>query len=486
MCRIVPAVRGGVLVAAVALCLGVAGVAVAGLALPVFAEGTPGAGDVAGGGGVVGAGNTAGASNMAGAGHGAATTQKVVKTVFDNGLTLLVKPNPANDVVAVSVFLRMGSAYEPGQLRGISAMMQRVITRGTTTRSSKDIAVETESVGASLGAGSSFDWGSVSLMTTRAGLRKGIEVFLDVIQHPGFPREEVDKEKMMALQQIAAMKDQPFNAALMKFLEGFYGDHPYATLPLGTAETVSALTREDLVEWYRKIYVPNNMVVTIVGNVDPGEMARTFGETLGKLPKGELPEMVAGALPPKDKSRESYERKDTQALFLVLGYPAPDIMSPDGPAMDVLNAVLGAGMSSRLFVELRDKKGLAYAVNSGYQKLDGPSTVFAFMATAPGNYKQARDGIVAEFKRLAEEYVPYEELEAAKRFVKGTYLMSHETNAAQGSFLGRYEILGLGYEYDELYPELIDRVTAADIKRIAGEYFAHYTLGALSPVELKE
>lgn len=154
--------------------------------------------------------------------------------------------------------------------------------------------------------------------------------------------------------------------------------------------------------------------------------------------------------------------------------------------MDVLNGILASGISSRLFVELRDRKGLAYAVFSEYQKQPGPSAIFAIMATGPANYVPARDGIVGEFRRLMEEDVPAGELEDAKRFIKGTYLMSHETNAAQGSMLGIYELLGLGYDYDDRYPRLIEKVTSADIKRVASKYFKHYTAGVLSPVPLEE
>ncbi|NPV80955.1 MAG: insulinase family protein [Firmicutes bacterium] len=416
----------------------------------------------------------------------ARTHASISKTVFDNGLTLLVKPNPANEVVAVNVFVRMGLMYEPLQKAGLSTLTQRVLTMGTTSRSAQEIANETESVGAHIGASASHDYGNVVLLTTREGFERSMKVFLDVLQNPTFPQEEVEKEKSMLLQQIATMEDQPFNAALIVFLKSFYGDHPYAYLPTGTLETVSALKREDLVDWFRKVYVPNNMVITVVGNVDPAEVSRLFADSLGKLPRGNPLEPARVALSTKAGNIESYKQKNTQALFFVLGYPGPDILNEDAPAMDVLNTILGAGMSSRLFVELRDKKGLAYAVSSGYLRQAGPSCIFAFMATAPANYKAARDGMIAEFEKLMKEEVSPDELMSAKKFVKGIYIMSHETNSAQGSFLGRYEMLGLGYEYDQKYPELIEKVTAADIKRVAKEYFDYFTIGALSPVPLGE
>ena len=143
-------------------------------------------------------------------------------------------------------------------------------------------------------------------------------------------------------------------------------------------------------------------------------------------------------------------------------------------------------MGSRLFSKLRDQQGLAYSVNSGYWKAEVGSSIYVFMATAPENYRTARDGIIAEFDRLIKEPVPTSELEAAKRSANGQYLMSHETNAAQGSFLARYEFLGLGYSYDDIYPQLIEAVTPADIQRVASQYFKHYCLSVVTPEELQE
>ncbi|MGE5582529.1 MAG: M16 family metallopeptidase, partial [Bacillota bacterium] len=152
---------------------------------------------------------------------------KVIKRVFPNGLTLLIKPNPANKVVAVDVFVRMGALYEPEKRRGISKLMQRVLIKGTTTRSAKDIVIETESAGASIDAGiMDYGYGNVSLKTTLEGLDTGLKVLIDLLLHPVFPKAEVEKEKQLMIEQLNATEDQPAAAAFQDYLQLFYGNHP--------------------------------------------------------------------------------------------------------------------------------------------------------------------------------------------------------------------------------------------------------------------
>ncbi len=410
----------------------------------------------------------------------------VIKKVFANGLTLLIKPNPANEVVAVNLILKMGLNYEPLDKLGVSSLTQRVLTKGTTTMNATKIAEKTEATGSFIGAGIGAGSGNVTLRTTVSGLESSLPIFLDLIQNPSFPVEEVTKEKAIRLQQLAGADDQPTNIVFNNYFKLLYGSHPNGALPEEVAETTARLTREDLISWHRRTYVPENMIVSVVGKVEPETVIASFAQTLGKLPKGSEPLQLWSRIPAKDRNLLSIKEKNTEGLFMALGYPAPDYRSKDAPVMDVLTEILGGGMGSRLFNELRNKRGLAYSVNSGYWKTEVGSSIYVFMATAPENYRAAKDGIIAEFDKLIKEPVPISELETAKRSVKGQYLMSHETNAAQGSFLARHEFLGFGYSYDDIYPQLVEEVTPADLQRVASQYFKNYCLSVLTPVELKE
>lgn len=410
----------------------------------------------------------------------------VIKKTFANGLTLLLKANPTNEVVTVNLTLKMGPNYEPLEKLGISSLMQRVLTKGTTTMDGKEIAEKTEATGSSINTGTGSSSGIVTLRTTRSGLESSLPIFLELVQNPSFPTEEIDKEKAIRLQQLAAADDQPTNVVFNNYFKLLYGNHPNGALPEEVAKTTADLTQEDLIAWHRRTYVPENMVVSVVGNVQPESLIASFAQTLGKLPKGSQTLNFRSQVSSRDGNSLIVKQKKTEALFMVLGYPAPNYRSEDVPVIDVLTEILGGGMGSRLFSKLRDQQGLAYSVNSGYWKAEVGSSIYVFMATAPENYRTARDGIIAEFDRLIKEPVPTSELEAAKRSVNGQYLMSHETNAAQGSFLARYEFLGFGYSYDDIYPQLIEAVTPADIQRVASQYFKHYYLSVVTPEELQE
>jgi zinc protease len=411
---------------------------------------------------------------------------KVFREVMPNGLTLIVKPNTANQVVAVDVFLKSGPLYETPNQRGISSLTQRVLIRGSATRSAREIAVETESAGVELTAGVGNEYGYVSLLTTFAGLNKGLEVLLDVLQHPSFTEAELEKERKMMVEKLAAREDRPFEAAYTGFMNLFYTGHPFGTKTIDLIKSVQNITKTDLESWYKKVYMPNNMVVSIVGNVNPVALAKVFKNSLDKLNKGETPKIAALPLKHAANDRVTYEVKKTNAAFLVLGYPAPQLQSKDALAMEVINRILGGGGEARLYMELREKRGLAYTVYSDYVKMSSQSHICVIMATNPENLKAARDGIVKEFKRLTKTLVSARELNDAKRAIKGSYMMSQETNSAQSGLLGRYELLGFGYRYDQKFPRLIGQVTAADVLRVARKYFQHYTMGVVSAGKIEK
>jgi zinc protease len=411
----------------------------------------------------------------------------VIKCVLKNGLTILVKPSSANQVITVNAFLRMGALYESDDQRGLSALMQRVITKGTKTRQAQEIVFEAESAGSSIRANLiDYGIGQVVLRTTRAGMKTGFDLFLDVLCHPSFPEAEVAKEKQLLIKELLASHDQPFSEVYQNYLALFYEGYSMGMPQEKIAERVKGFARADIERWYRRIYVPNNMVISIAGNVEPDAMIRMIEKAWGRKRQGELPQVASGKPVSRSEVRQVVKQWDTQALFMMLGYPAPALCDPDYPVMEVISYILGGDMGSRLFVELRDKKGLAYNVGTGYGPGNYPANIFTFIATAPTNYQAVKEGVIAEFNRIANEPVGSSELAQAKQAIRGRFMMAHETNANQSGVLGTFELNGLGYQYDEIYPELVSKVTADDILRVAKKYFNHYTMSVVSPVDIKK
>jgi predicted Zn-dependent peptidase len=401
-------------------------------------------------------------------------TTNVIKKVFPNGLTLLIKPNYDREVVAINVLARMGPLYESPNQKGISALMQWILFSG-------GIDNQLESFGASGDTNAFADYGSVSMTVTKSGLDDALSVFLAAIKNPKFAEFDIADGQRGVIHNLETSADQPFNSLSLAFSNSFFGNHPYSGPSSGSVATISAIKRDDLLEWHKKIYIPNNMVITIIGNVDPAEMIRRFQFTFGYLPKGKLPKISSIPIPVLEKDNVTFQPKNIQGAYMMLGYPAPKILNNDTPAMDVLNAILGGGMDSRLFTQLRDKQGLAYAVGSFCQTRVGPSVITAYMVTAPENYQIARDGIVAEFKKFITDPVSIQELEAAKKSIKGYFMMSQETSTTQGGIMGYFELVGYGYKYPDRYPELIDKITAKAIQQVAQKYFKHYVLAIVAP-----
>jgi len=235
------------------------------------------------------------------------------------------------------------------------------------------------------------------------------------------------------------------------------------------------------------------MIVSVVGNFSTTEMLDMLEETLGKLPEKPLPARVRlNQLADQrriwdielEETKEVSQEKELQAAWMIIGYPAPSVDSDDYPILKLINTILGGGMSSRFFVELRDKRGLAYDTSSFFPSREGPSHFVGYIITSPENVEQAKEGMLEEIERLKTELVSDEELEKAKKYLIGSFALAHQRNKDQAWYLGWYETMGAGYEFDAKYPEQIETVTKEDIMEVANKYFTEaHIVSILMPTE---
>lgn len=409
----------------------------------------------------------------------APTTDELV--TLPNGLKLILREDASAETVALQAFVGTGARAEPPELAGIAELTSRLLLRGTTTRSEEEIFTEIENLGAQLSQDVLADMAHVTLVAPAETLQRALPIYLDVLLNPAFAPDEVERAKTDFIREIRAQADQNFSVIYNNFQSALYGAHPYGRIP--TPESVSRITRDDVVQFYRKYYVPNNMTIVAVGAFDRALLEALVRAKLQELPKGaeELP------LKPQPISLALTENKRVAATkrsnlsWLILGYPAPPVSSPDYPAMKLLNAILGGGMSSRLFSELRDKRGLAYSTGSFYPSRAEDSHLVTYIIALPENAETAQQGILETIKDIQENGVPEDELERAKSYVIGNYRIDHETAERRAWYLGWYETLGVGYQMDAQYPELIQAVTSDDIKRVAQKYLQNYVLSVLGP-----
>lgn len=398
-----------------------------------------------------------------------------------NGLKLILREDHASETVALQTFVGTGARAEPTELAGIAELTSRLLLRGTTTRSEEEIFTEIENLGAQLSQDLLPDMAHLTLVAPRDSLERALPLYLDVLLNSAFASDEVERAKSELIREIRAQADQNFSVIYNNFQTALYGAHPYGRF--ATPESVARITRDDIVEFYKRYYVPNNMTVVAVGAFERALLLALLRAKLQELPKGaeELP------LKPRPVSFALTENKSVEAAkrsnltWLILGYPAPPVASPDYPAMKLLNAILGGGMSSRLFSELRDKRGLAYSTGSFYPSRAEDSHLVTYIIALPQNAKVARQAIVDILQEITEHGVPQEELERAKSYVIGNYRIEHETAERRAWYLGWYETLGVGYQMDAQYPELIQTVTSEDIRRVAQKYLQYHVLSALGP-----
>ncbi|MGQ9629893.1 MAG: M16 family metallopeptidase [bacterium] len=404
------------------------------------------------------------------------------KVILNNGMALIVKENHSARIVAVNAFIKVGAQSEDPSRPGLANLVQRVIIKGTKTRSAESIALETESAGIRLSTDVNPDYGGIAAVSTTEAFGSSLSILADILMNPIFPDEEIEKEKNLILQAIKGREDNPFNSGYDLLRSMLYRGHGYGLPELGTAESVPSFTRDDVLRFYETYYVPNNIIVSVVGDVKIDDVVAEFERTFGEFSPSELPRTEGVALEAiLEDDRVEVKRREVKQAAVFLGYLAPKVSDPDYPAMKVINSILGGGFSSRLFMELRERRGWAYNVGSFFPSRKDIGHFVVYIFTSPENVENVRDGILKEIERIKSEDVNEVELLDAKNKIIGQFALDHESNQRQAWYLGWYENMGMGYEYDMRYIDDVSKVTAEDIRRVANRYFTHYALAIIQP-----
>ena len=380
------------------------------------------------------------------------------------GTVVLTRPLEANDIVVVRAFLPMGPLYEEEAEAGISSVLQGVLTRGTLQRSAAEMQDALADLGAEIDASTGNDLGSVSLRATVSTWERTLELFIETLTQTALDPREVETEIEQTLGALEAREDQLMARATDLFRDLFYADHPFHKRVLGYSHTVATFDRERVAAAARRFYRPVPPIVVAVGRFDPELLVARLDEAFGRTP------LVPPPTRPKSPEPRAGIRRlelDREAAYLVHGFPAPSWKDADYPVARVLDAILGGSMSSRLFIELREKKALGYQVASIYNdQLDG-SFLAGYIVTDPARADQAAAGLAEEFRRVVEEPVSEEEIAAARRYLRGSYLIGAETNAAQAMRLGRHEAYCLGQDFGDRWLAAIEAVTPEAIRALA-------------------
>jgi len=392
------------------------------------------------------------------------------QTVLPNGLTLVVVEDKRLPLVSYRLAFRTGDAHDPPELPGLTDMMAGLLTEGTTSRTSRQIAEEVERMGATLHAGAGSDFTTLSASALSVFGDKILELMADVTLRPSFPENEVELTRQNTKESLKQQRAQPSFLANETVSRVMFGTHPYSRIA-PTPESIDATTRERLVDFHRTVFVPNNAVFLIVGDVDRAAVEKNVEKLFGDWPRSEA---VRDHFPdaPDRNARRAYviDRPGSAQSNIVIANKGVKRTNPDYFPLLLMHTVLGATASSRLFMNLREEKGYTYGA---YSNLDTRRTAGTIRATAEVRTAVTGDSLKEffyELERIRNEPVTEKEILDAKSYLTGVFPIRLETQEGLIDQLVQIKMLGLRDDYLQIYREQVQAVTRPEIQSVAQKY----------------
>ena len=392
------------------------------------------------------------------------------ETSLPNGLQLVVVEDKRLPLVSYRLAFRTGDAHDPSGLPGLTEMLTGMLTEGTESRTSRQIAEEIARIGATLTAGASADYTTVAASALAMYGDQILELMADVVLRPSFPEDELELSKQNTMEGLKQQRAQPSFLASEMVSRVLFGEHPYSVIS-PTAESIEELTREKLVQFHRRAFVPNNAVLLIVGDVERAEVIERVTALFGAWAAGEPPASDFPA-PPARHERSIYlvDRPGSAQSNIVIANLGLTRTNPDYFPLLLMHTVLGANASSRLFMNLREEKGYTYGA---YSSLDARRTAGSLRASAevrtPVTGASLKE-FFYELERVREERVSEKEIRDAKAYLTGVFPIRLETQEGLIDQLVQIKMYGLPPDYLEHYRERVNAVTAEEIQRVANLY----------------
>ncbi|MYA10914.1 MAG: insulinase family protein [Gemmatimonadetes bacterium] len=388
-------------------------------------------------------------------------------TRLDNGVEVVTEAMAGARSVATGAWVRQGAAQDPDGRAGASHLLEHVVFRGTERRSRRQIALALESVGGTLNAYTAREHTGFEARVLDRHLPEAVDVLADLVRHPLLREEDVDHEKEVVCEEIAAVEDTPDDLVFEMHGDGLWGGHPYGRPIMGSRETLAETSRNDLAELHGRAYTGANLVLAAAGAVEHDEFTELVVRGFGDMEPGE--EVAAVNPPPRPARGTTAVSRGSAQVHVVLGHPTPGQSHPDRYPLLLLSAALGGGMSSRLFQRIREELALAYAVYSYQSFYRRAGVCGTYLGTRPGSGSAALDAVREVYGDLAREGLAGGELRRTKDQVKGEIVLSLESPAARLHRLAGFALVGEAFVPVDELTRRIDRVSEDDILRLAGE-----------------
>jgi len=409
----------------------------------------------------------------------------VTREVLDTGLRLITETMPHVRSVSLGVWLTRGSRHESLDRSGIAHFVEHMLFKGTGTRTAEDIAQAIDSIGGQLDAFTAKEYASYYIKVLDEHLPMAVDLLSDIVMNPNFAVDDLEKEKKVILEEIKMVEDTPDDLVHELFTQHFWEGHALGRPILGSKESVESFTAEILRQYFRTSYVAPNLIVSAAGNVEHAKVRDLIARAFEKLPSTRAPfEDETPRVIPQVVIRS----KELEQSHVVLGTSSYPQNHADRYVSYIMNTVLGGSMSSRLFQNVREKRGLAYAVFSGLSAYRDAGNITIYAGCANEAVPEVVDLCVEELRGMKQSPVPDAELRRAKDHLKGSLMLSLENTASRMSHLARQEIyFERHFGLDETLAG-VERVTPDDVARVAADLFSNGSLAATvvgpSPLEM--
>ncbi len=391
---------------------------------------------------------------------------------LSDGATMLYTPNSSNDIIAISIYAKGGQLLD--KIAGTANLTAATMMKGTKNYTSLELSQVLEDNGIKIVPSVGADAFSITVLTTKDEYDKTMELLNEVVNNAIFEDYEIEKVKSDKLSAIKTNKDVPIKQAIEEYRDMIYKNTPYSISSKVLEKNIQNIKKSDIIEYYNKIFNPKNIVISINGNIDKDKTIQDLNKIFE--PKADSQtfdyKIYDSKIPRITAPRTNTIKMPTETAWILLGWQTDGVLSEkDYATLQVIDSILGTGMSSRLFKELREQEGLAYQLGTGYSPNVLRGSFMMYIGTNPATLEKSKQGLFSEIEKLKTEYVGDKELKDAKEKLIGNYVIGLETNLDKASNTGWYEASTRGYEFKEKYVDLINSVTDADIIEVANKYF---------------
>jgi zinc protease len=414
-------------------------------------------------------------------------TDGAKRIVLDNGFTIILKEDHSSKVTSVQLWVKTGSANETDQEAGITHLIEHMIFKGTPTRETGEIARTIESAGGEINAYTSFDRTVYYIKTPSDGFNTAVDILLDAVRHSVFKPEELDREKEVVLEEYRRSLDMPERQLSKAMMALCYKKHPYRRPIIGFEDTIRSFDRQAILNYMRKWYSPDNMVMVAAGDFDSRSALITIRSLAKDFPAKSAPKPERAPEPKQTRPRKTILYDDVQQAYLTINWHIPPLTHKDIPALDMLGMILGEGKTSRLYKQLKTTNQRVYSVDSGAYALKDPGLFLVDAILAPDKLSSVLETIGTEIIKTASQPILEAELAKVKNMAEADFIFDMESMEGQARTLGFFEAMTGDMRTADLYLEQLRSISSTDINKVAAAYLKpeNLSVGILLPAGAK-